>query len=36
MMDYQRRWPEPGFEEIARDLLQARFWIVSGQPTNRP
>jgi hypothetical protein len=25
-----------GFEEIAIDLLQARFWIVSGLPTIRP
>src|SRR3954454_916166 len=24
------------FEEIAVDLLQARFWITSGLPTNRP
>ena len=26
--------PEVGFEEIAADLLQARFWIAS-EPTNR-
>jgi hypothetical protein len=24
-----------GFEEIAADLLQARFWITSGCPTTR-
>jgi hypothetical protein len=26
---------EVGFEEIANDLLQARFWIVSGLPTSQ-
>jgi hypothetical protein len=31
----QPRWPEVGFGEIAIDLLQARFWISSGLPTNR-
>jgi hypothetical protein len=25
--------PEVGFEEIAIDLRQARFWITSGWPT---
>jgi hypothetical protein len=25
--------PEVGFEEIATDLLQARFWITSGLQT---
>jgi hypothetical protein len=27
--------PEVGFEEIAIDLLQARFWITSDLPTIR-
>jgi hypothetical protein len=27
--------PEVLFEEIAIDLLQARFWIVFGLPTNQ-
>jgi hypothetical protein len=27
---------EVGFGEIAIDLLQARFWIVSVRPTTRP
>jgi len=27
--------PEVSFEEIAIDLLQARFWIASGLPTIR-
>ena len=31
--DSQRRWPEVGFAEIAIDLPEARFWIVSGWPT---
>src|SRR5450755_4706022 len=26
--DFQRRGPEVGFEEIAIDLLQARFWTA--------
>jgi hypothetical protein len=29
------RWPEVGFEEIATDLLQARFWTASGWATDR-
>ena len=29
------RCPEVGFEEIAIDLLQARFWMTSGLPTIR-
>jgi hypothetical protein len=33
-------WPdwycEIGFEEIAVDLPQARFWIISGLPTTLP
>jgi hypothetical protein len=32
----RRRCPEVHFEEIAIDLLQARFWITSGWPTNHP
>jgi hypothetical protein len=32
----RRRCPEVHFEEIAIDLLQARFWIASGWPTIRP
>lgn len=28
--------PEVLFEEMAIDLLQARFWITSGWPTIRP
>jgi hypothetical protein len=28
--------PEVGFEEIAIDVLQARFWNISGWPTIRP
>jgi hypothetical protein len=31
----QRRWPEVLFEEIAMDLLQARFWTASGWATDR-
>jgi hypothetical protein len=27
--------PEVRFEDIASDLLEPRFWIVSGLPTNR-
>jgi len=26
-------WPEVGFGEIAIDLLQARFWMISGWMT---
>jgi hypothetical protein len=26
-------WPEVGFEEIALDVPQARFWPTSGSPT---
>jgi hypothetical protein len=28
-------WPEVGFEEIAIDLLQARFGLMSALPTTR-
>ena len=28
--------PEVGFGEVAIDLREARFWIVSGLPTTRP
>jgi hypothetical protein len=31
----QLRGREVGFEEIAIDLSEARFWIVSGLPTTR-
>jgi|HubBroStandDraft_3_1064219.scaffolds.fasta_scaffold775060_1 hypothetical protein len=30
------RWPEVGLEDIAIDVLQERFWIVSDLPTVRP
>ena len=29
-MNFQRRGPEVGFEEIAVDLLEARFWGLHG------
>jgi hypothetical protein len=29
-------FPEVGFEEMAVDLLQARFWPTSGWPTMVP
>jgi len=34
--DSKRRWPEVGFEEIAIDLLQARFVASDGQLCDLP
>ena len=36
IMHVSESGPEVGFGETAIDLLQARFWITSELPTNRP